>query len=78
MRRGVKTGVIGAILLGLLGLGAVLTWTALDNQVTVQVDGAAPRTIHTMSQDVRGALADAGFPLSAHDDVTPAANKSVH
>ena len=78
MRRGVKTGVIGAIVLGLLGLGAVLTWTALDNQVTVQVDGAAPRTIHTMSQDVRGALADAGFPLSAHDDVTPAANKSVH
>jgi uncharacterized protein YabE (DUF348 family) len=77
MRRGVKTGVIGAILLGLLGLGAVLTWTALDNQVTVQVDGAAPRTIHTMSQDVRGALADAGFPLSAHDDVTPAPNKSV-
>ena len=78
MRRGVKTGVIGAILLGLLGLGAVLTWTALDKKVTVQVDGAAPRTIHTMSQDVRGALADAGFPLSAHDDVTPAANKSVH
>ena len=77
MRRGVKTGVIGAILLGLLGLGAVLTWTALDNKVTVQVDGAAPRTIHTMSQDVRGALADAGFPLSAHDDVAPAANKSV-
>ena len=77
MRRGVKTGVIGAILLGLLGLGAVLTWTALDNQVTVQVDGAAPRTIHTMSQDVRGALADAGFPLSAQDDVTPAANRSV-
>jgi uncharacterized protein YabE (DUF348 family) len=77
MRRGVKTGVIGAILLGLLGLGAVLTWTALDNQVTVQVDGAAPRTIHTMSQNVRGALADAGFPLSAHDDVTPAPNKSV-
>ena len=77
MRRGVKTGVIGAILLGLLGLGAVLTWTALDKKVTVQVDGAAPRTIHTMSQDVRGALADAGFPLSAQDDVTPAANRSV-
>ena len=50
MRRGVKTGVIGAILLGLLGLGAVLTWTALDNKVTIQVDGAAPRTIHTMSE----------------------------
>ena len=77
MRRGVKTGIIGAILLGLLGLGAVLTWTALDNKVTVQVDGAAPRTVHTMSQDVRGALADAGFPLGAHDDVTPAANRSV-
>ena len=30
-----------------------------------------------MSQDVRGALADAGFALGAHDDVTPAANKSV-
>ena len=77
MQRGVKTGVIGAILLGLLGLGAVLTWTALDNKVTIQVDGAAPRTIHTMSQDVRGALADAGFPLGAHDEVNPAANKSV-
>ena len=77
MRHGVKTGIIGAILLGLLGMGAVLTWTALDNKVTVQVDGTAPRTVHTMSQDVRGALADAGFPLGAHDDVTPAANRSV-
>ena len=77
MRRGAKTGVIGAILLGLLGVGAVLTWTALDKKITVQVDGAAPRTVHTMSQDVRGALADAGYPLGAHDQVTPAANKSV-
>ena len=77
MRRGAKTGVIGAILLGLLGVGAVLTWTALDKKITVQVDGAAPRTVHTMSADVRGALADAGYPLGAHDQVTPAANKSV-
>ncbi len=30
-----------------------------------------------MSEDVRGALADAGYPLGAHDQVTPAANKSV-
>ena len=77
MRRGAKTGIIGAVLLGLLGVGAVLTWTALDKKITIQVDGAAPRTVHTMSGDVRGALADAGYPLGAHDQVTPAANKSV-
>jgi resuscitation-promoting factor RpfB len=78
MHRGVRYGVITALVLGVVGGGAVLTWKALDKTITIQIDQTAPRTVHTMSRDVRGALDDAGYPLSPHDIVTPAATMSVH
>jgi uncharacterized protein YabE (DUF348 family) len=78
MRRGVRYAVSTTIVVGLLGAGAVLTWTALDKKISVQIDGASPRYVHTMASDVRGALTDSGYPLGGHDQVTPAANHSVH
>jgi resuscitation-promoting factor RpfB len=76
MRRGVSYALCGTVAAGLVA-ATVVGWSFIDKSITVSVDGTISRKIHTLSLDVRGALRDAGYPLSAHDEVTPAADTSL-
>ena len=76
MRRGVSYALCGTVAAGLVA-ATVVGWSFIDKSVTVSVDGTITKKIHTLSLDVRGALRDAGYPLAAHDEVTPAADASL-
>ncbi|SDI98296.1 Uncharacterized conserved protein YabE, contains G5 and tandem DUF348 domains [Frankineae bacterium MT45] len=74
MRRGMKLGIYGAVLVGLVG--GCVAWTAVDKTVTLKVDGQT-RKIHTVADTVDGALASAGYKIASHDVVAPDANDSI-
>ena len=75
MRRSVSYGLAAAVGASALTGGAV-AWAAVDKDVTITVDGQA-RHLHTTADTVRGAIADAGLRVSAHDVVAPTLQAKV-
>jgi resuscitation-promoting factor RpfB len=75
LRRSVKYGLYGSVLV--VVLGGSIAWATVDKSVTVTVDGAAKK-VHTLAGNVRGALADAGYQVSEHDLVAPAVSAHIH
>jgi uncharacterized protein YabE (DUF348 family) len=73
--RGVKYGLYAVVLTGLVG--GTVAWVSVDKSVKISVDGQT-KTVHTTSGSVRGALADAGVSVGAHDLVAPAESAKVH
>lgn len=74
MRRGIKFGVYGLVLGGLVA--GTVAWTLVDKTVTIRVDGE-DRTIHTVSRTVSGALADADIDVDNHDVVAPSVDTAI-
>jgi uncharacterized protein YabE (DUF348 family) len=75
VRRSVSYGLAAAVGASALTGGAV-AWAAVDKDVTITVDGQA-RHLHTTADTVRGAIADAGLRVSAHDVVAPTLQAKV-
>ncbi len=75
MRRSIKYGLYAAVLAGVLG--STIAWASVDKTVTVEVDGQSTQ-VHTVASNVKGALADAGYKVGAHDIVAPPVTASVH
>jgi resuscitation-promoting factor RpfB len=73
--RGVKYGLYAVVLTGLVG--GTVAWVSVDKSVKISVDGQT-KTVHTTSGDVRGALADAGISVGAHDLIAPGESAKVH
>src|SRR4051812_6910848 len=78
MRRSVKYGVYGAVLAAVVVGGTAAFASAGDNgkAVTLVVDGKTSN-IHTKASTVGSALSGAGYDLSRHDIVAPAADSAV-
>ncbi len=74
MRRSLKYGLYAAVLAGVVG--ATVAWVGVDKTVTVEVDGQT-RQVHTVSGNVRGTLAAAGYTIGAHDLVAPAPDAQI-
>ena len=74
MRRTRLPGLLGTFVLlsAVAGLGLL----QLSKQVTLVVDGS-PRTVGTLSGDVRGLLEEVGIPIDHHDEVNPALGASL-
>ena len=75
MLRSVKYGLHGAVLAGLAA--APLVWTSVDKTVHLVVDGRAV-SVHTTANRVGDVLRAAGYRVTGHDLVAPAANAAVH
>jgi resuscitation-promoting factor RpfB len=75
LRRSVKYGLYGSVLL--VVLGGSIAWATVDKTVTVSIDGTAKK-VHTLAGNVRGALSDAGYQVSDHDLVAPAVGAHIH
>ena len=78
MRRSIKYGLYGAVLAGVVGGTAAFAAPGHDNGKSIRllVDGR-PKTIETTAAHVRGALAGAGYRLTSHDLVAPAADSPI-
>ena len=79
MRRSVKYGVYGAVLAAAVVAGTAAFASADDNNgkaVTLVVDGNTSK-IHTTASTVSSVLDGAGYNLSRHDIVAPAAASAV-
>ena len=70
MHRGIKLGIYGLVLTGLLG--GTAAWATADDakSVALKVDGQQ-RTIHTSAGTVEGALKSAHIAVGPHDLVAP-------
>jgi uncharacterized protein YabE (DUF348 family) len=72
--RTVKYGLNGAVLAGLIAIPAL--WNSVDKKVELVVDGQ-PRTIETTAQDVGQVLHGAGYRVTNHDLLAPAASAAI-
>jgi uncharacterized protein YabE (DUF348 family) len=72
--RSVKYGLYGAVLAGLVSLPAL--WNSVDKTVDLVVDGHV-QAIHTTAGRVGEVLADAGYRVTSHDLLAPAASSEV-
>jgi resuscitation-promoting factor RpfB len=76
LQRGIKLGLYGIVLAGLLG-GSV-AWAAGGSKlVDLRIDGQ-DRIVHTSAGDVQGALAAAHIAVGEHDLVAPDLQSPVH
>lgn len=74
MLRSVKYGLHGAVLAGLVSLPAL--WNGVDKTVDLVVDGRT-QAIHTTADRVGEVLADAGYRVTSHDLLAPAATSPI-
>ena len=74
MLRSVKYGLHGAVLAGLISLPAL--WNTVDKTVDLVVDGHA-QSIRTTADRVGEVLADAGYRVTSHDLLAPAASSTI-
>ena len=74
MLRSVKYGLHGAVLAGLVSLPAM--WNTVDKTVDLVVDGH-PQSIHTTADRVGEVVADAGYQVTSHDLLAPAATSHI-
>jgi uncharacterized protein YabE (DUF348 family) len=72
--RSVKYGLHGAVLAGLISLPAL--WNTVDKTVDLVVDGQT-QSIQTTADRVGEVLADAGYRVTSHDLLAPAASSHV-
>jgi uncharacterized protein YabE (DUF348 family) len=72
--RSVKYGIHGAVLAGLIAVPVV--WNTVDKSVDLVVDGHA-RTVHTTAQNVAEVLQGAGYRVTSHDLLAPAASSKI-
>jgi resuscitation-promoting factor RpfB len=72
--RSFKYGLYGAVLAGLTA--APVVWNSVDKSVNLVVDGRA-RTVQTTAQDVGQVVRAAGFRVTGHDLLAPAASAHV-
>src|SRR3954447_1233064 len=78
MRRSVKYGVYGAVLAAAV-VGGTTAFAAADDHgksITLVVDGKSSQ-LNTSAGTVGSALKDAGYKLTKHDIVAPAADSAV-
>ena len=75
MQRGVKLGLYGLVLAGLLG--GTLAWAGEGRTVSLRIDGQQ-RRVHTTASTVRGVLKDAHVTVGAHDLVAPDLGSPIH
>lgn len=74
MRRSIKYGLYGTVLVGLVA--GTVAWATVDKTVNLKVDGDS-RKIHTTAATVQGALKDADLSVGEHDIVAPAAAAKI-
>jgi uncharacterized protein YabE (DUF348 family) len=72
--RSVKYGLHGAVLAGLISLPAL--WNTVDKTVNLDVDGHV-QAIQTTADRVGQVLADAGYRVTSHDLLAPAASSEI-
>jgi uncharacterized protein YabE (DUF348 family) len=72
--RSVKYGLHGAVLAGLVSLPAL--WNTVDKTVDLVVDGRV-QAVHTTADRVGEVVADAGYRVTPHDLLAPAANSTI-
>jgi len=72
--RSFKYGLYGAVLAGLTA--APVVWNTVDKSVNLVVDGQA-RTVQTTAHDVGQVVRAAGFRITGHDLLAPAASTHV-
>jgi uncharacterized protein YabE (DUF348 family) len=72
--RSVKYGLNGAVLAGLIAVPAL--WNTVDKHIELVVDGQ-PRAIETTAQTVGQVLHGAGYRVTSHDLLAPAASSQV-
>jgi uncharacterized protein YabE (DUF348 family) len=58
-------------------VGATVAWARVDKTIMLRVDGQTS-TRHTTAASVHGVLAEAKFPIGAHDVVAPPVNAKIH
>jgi uncharacterized protein YabE (DUF348 family) len=68
LQRGIKLGLYGIVLAGLIG--GTATWGSGGKSVDLRIDGQE-RTVHTSAGDVRGVLAAAHVSVGEHDLIAP-------
>ena len=68
MQRGLKLGLYGLVLAGLLGGSAA--WVGHGKSVSLEIDGQQ-RQVHTTAGTVQGVLQAAHVTVGAHDLVAP-------
>ena len=76
MRRSVKYGLSGAVIAGVVVATAAFASDANATPVTLVVDGQT-KQIHTSAHSVEGALKGAGYTITTHDIVAPAASSTI-
>ena len=74
MLRSVKYGLHGAVLAGLISLPAL--WNTVDKTVDLVVDGQT-HSVQTTADRVGQVLTDAGYRLTSHDLLAPAASSHI-
>jgi uncharacterized protein YabE (DUF348 family) len=74
LQRGIKLGLYGLVLAGLLG--GTAAWVSGGKSVDLRIDGQ-DRTVHTSASDVQGVLAAAHVSVGEHDLVAPDLQSSV-
>jgi uncharacterized protein YabE (DUF348 family) len=72
--RSVKYGLHGAVLAGLVALPAL--WNTVDKTVSLVVDGRV-QSVHTTAGRVGEVLTAAGYRVTAHDLLAPAASSEI-
>jgi uncharacterized protein YabE (DUF348 family) len=72
--RSVKYGINGAVLAGLVAVPAL--WSSVDKNVHLVVDGQS-RTIQTTAQSVGQVVRTAGYRVTSHDLLAPAASAHI-
>ncbi len=75
MLRSVKYGLSGAVLAGIVAVPVLLAATS-DKSVKLVVDGK-PRTVHTSAEHVGDVVKEAGYKVTSHDLLAPAATTGV-
>jgi uncharacterized protein YabE (DUF348 family) len=75
LHRGIKLGLYGLVLAGLLG--GTAAWASEGKSVELQIDGQQ-RSVHTTASDVAGVLKSAHVTVGAHDLVAPDPSSPVH
>ena len=74
MLRSVKYGLHGAVLAGLVSLPAL--WNSVDKTIELVVDGH-PQSVQTTADRVGQVVSDAGYVVTSHDLLAPAATSHI-
>jgi uncharacterized protein YabE (DUF348 family) len=74
LQRGIKLGLYGMVLAGMLG--GTAAWVSGGKSVDLRIDGQ-DRTVHTSASDVQGVLAAVHVSVGEHDLVAPDLQSSV-